>query len=73
MDKKNPAYPIAIEELRKEKNMPSGMQLETKEIFKQYRGTGSSLYKEASSLYVRIEIISYSQLHTEWHRSDAYD
>ncbi|MGG1369941.1 IS6 family transposase [Priestia megaterium] len=24
---KNPAYPIAVEELRKEKNMPSGMQL----------------------------------------------
>ncbi|MFB9759644.1 IS6 family transposase [Ectobacillus funiculus] len=27
---KNPAYPIAIEELRKEKNMPSGMQLRQK-------------------------------------------
>ena len=27
---KNPAYPIAVEELRKEKNMPSGMQLRQK-------------------------------------------
>ncbi|GAA3332468.1 hypothetical protein GCM10020331_092720 [Ectobacillus funiculus] len=59
--------------MRKEKNMPSGMQLRQKEIFKQYRGTGSSFYQEAGSLYVKIEIISYSHLHTEWHRSDAYD
>ena len=27
---KNPAYPIAVEELRKEKNIPSGMQLRQK-------------------------------------------
>ena len=27
---KNPAYPTAVEELRKEKNMPSGMQLRQK-------------------------------------------
>jgi transposase, IS6 family len=27
---KNPAYPIAVEELRREKNMPSGMQLRQK-------------------------------------------
>ncbi|SFK06876.1 DDE domain-containing protein [Bacillus sp. 71mf] len=27
---KNPAYPIAVEELRKEKNMSSGMQLRQK-------------------------------------------
>jgi transposase-like protein len=27
---KNPAYPIAVEELRKEKNMPSGMHLRQK-------------------------------------------
>ena len=27
---KNPAYPIAVEELRKEKNMPSGTQLRQK-------------------------------------------
>ena len=27
---KNPVYPIAVEELRKEKNMPSGMQLRQK-------------------------------------------
>ncbi|MCM3654103.1 IS6 family transposase [Metabacillus litoralis] len=27
---KNPAYPIAVEELRKEKNMPSGMKLRQK-------------------------------------------
>jgi transposase-like protein len=27
---KNPAYPIAVEELRKEKNMPSGIQLRQK-------------------------------------------
>ena len=27
---KNPAYPIAVEELGKEKNMPSGMQLRQK-------------------------------------------
>ncbi|GAA2718612.1 hypothetical protein GCM10009865_54870 [Aeromicrobium ponti] len=27
---KNPACPIAVEELRKEKNMPSGMQLRQK-------------------------------------------
>ena len=27
---KNPGYPIAVEELRKEKNMPSGMQLRQK-------------------------------------------
>ena len=27
---KNPAYPTAVEELRKEKNIPSGMQLRQK-------------------------------------------
>jgi hypothetical protein len=69
---KNPAYPIAVEELKKKKHA-IGHATQTKEIFKQYRGTGSSFYKEASSFYVRIEIISYSHLHTEWHRSDAYD
>ncbi|GAA3314354.1 hypothetical protein GCM10020331_006710 [Ectobacillus funiculus] len=59
--------------MRKRKKYAIRHATQTKEIFKQYHGTGSPLYKEASSLYVRIEIISYSQLHTEWHRSDAYD
>lgn len=45
--------------------MPSSIQLRTKEMFKKYRGTGSSVYKEASSFGVRIEIISYNHLHTE--------
>ncbi|GAA3332495.1 hypothetical protein GCM10020331_092860 [Ectobacillus funiculus] len=73
MDKKNPAYPIAVEELGKEKNMPSGMQLRQKKYLNNIVEQDHRFYQEAGSLYVRIEIISYSHLHTEWHRSDAYD
>src|SRR4051794_9302952 len=70
---KNPAYPIAVEELRKEKNMPSGMQLRQKKYLNNIVEQGSSFYQEACSFYVRVEIFSYSHLHTEWYRSDAYD
>ncbi|AZV43201.1 transposase [Peribacillus asahii] len=42
---KNPAYPIAIQELREEKQMPEGIQLrQVNYLSQQYRGTGLSLY-----------------------------
>ncbi len=41
---KNPAYPIAIQELKEENQMPEGNQTKTSEISQQYRRAGSSLH-----------------------------
>ncbi len=38
-----------------------------------FSGTGTPFYKEESSFHVRIEIISYSYLNFEGHRSYAYE
>ena len=70
---KNPAYPIGVEELRKEKSMPSGTQLRQKKYLNDIVEQDHRFIKKCVRSIVRVEIFSYSDLHTEWHRSDAYD
>ena len=70
---KNPAYPIGVEELRKEKSMPSGTQLRQKKYLNDIVEQDHRFIKKCVRSIVRVEIFSYSHLHTEWYRSDAYD
>nr|WP_232454543.1 IS6 family transposase [Domibacillus aminovorans] len=55
---KNPAYLSSSHQiLTRNKKHADRHATQTKEIVKQYRRTGSSFYQEASSFYVRIEVL----------------
>lgn len=70
---KNPAYPVAIQELKEENRMLEGMQIRQVKYHNNMVEQDHRFIKKARSFDVRIEIISYSYLHTEWHRSHACD
>ena len=70
---KNPAYPIAVEELRKEKNMPSGMQLRQKKYLNNIVEQDHRFIKKRVRSMLGLKSFRTATLHTEWYRSDAYD
>ena len=70
---KNPTYPLAIEELRKEKNMPSGTQLRQKKYLNNIVEQDHRFIKKRVRSMLGLKSFPYSHLHTEWYRSDAYD
>ena len=72
---KNPAYPVAIQTLKEEKRMREGIQLRQRKYLNNIVEQDHRFIKKRvrSSFHVRIEIISYSYLDFEGHRSYAYD
>lgn len=69
---KNPAYPITVEELRKEKKMPLGIQLRHVKYLNNIVEQDHRFIKKASSFDDRIEILSHSYSHYFLNRSYAY-
>lgn len=69
---KNPAYPVAIQELKEEKRMPEGIQIRQVKYLNNIGEQDHRFIKKRVRSMLVLKI-SYSYLHTEWPRSQAYD
>lgn len=68
---KNPAYPIAIEQLKKEKSIPDGMQLRQQKYLNNIVEQDHCFIKKRVRSML-IKNVSNSQTDYQWSRGDAY-
>jgi transposase-like protein len=70
---KKPAYLVAIQELKEEKNIPEGIQIRQVKYLNSMVEQDHRFIKKRVRSMLGLKFISYSYLHIEWYRSDAYD
>ena len=70
---KNPAYPIAIEELKKEKKMPEGIQIRQVKYLNNIVEQDHRFIKKRVRSMLGLKSFRTATSIIEWNRSYAYD